>query len=134
VFIQIDPPTFNALHDADPDGFTSCNNLFQSMDTKMNRNNNRDNIIGEVNHLVAPPVTECLVDANIPGGLYEQMATTGGLIEKGGTTVVPIAHKQDFMAENSTEADIDAAAYLGKILRWLVLFMSNFGLPFQGPI
>jgi hypothetical protein len=89
--------------------------------------------IGEVNQ-IAPPVTECLVDANLPGGLYERMATTGGSIEMGGTTVVPIAQKQDVMAENSTEAEIDAAAFLGKILRWMVLFMSDLGLPFQGPI
>jgi hypothetical protein len=38
------------------------------------------------------------------------------------------------MAENSTEAEIDAAAFLGKILRWMVLFMSDLGWPFQGPI
>ena len=38
------------------------------------------------------------------------------------------------MAENSTEAEIAAAAFLGKILHCLVLFMSNLGLPFQGPI
>jgi hypothetical protein len=62
------------------------------------------------------------------------MATTGGSIEMGGTIVVPIAHKQDVMAENSTEAEIDVATYLGKILRWLVLFRSDLGLPFQGPI
>jgi hypothetical protein len=40
------------------------------------------------------------------------MATTGGSNEMGGTTVVPIAHKQDVMAENSTEAEIDVAAYI----------------------
>jgi hypothetical protein len=45
--------------------------------------------------------------------------------------VVPIEHKQDVMAENSTVAEIDVEAYLGKILRWLVLFMSNLGLPFK---
>ena len=38
------------------------------------------------------------------------------------------------MAENSTEAEIAAAAFLGKILCWLVLFMTDLGLPFQGPI
>jgi hypothetical protein len=75
--------------------------------------------LGKVNR-IAPPVTECLVDANLPGGLHERMATTGGSIEMGGTTVVPIAQKQDVMAENSTEAEIDAAVYLVKILRWLV--------------
>jgi hypothetical protein len=90
-------------------------------------------IIAQVNRL-APPVTECLVDANLPGGLYERMATTGGSIEMSGTTVIQIAAKQTTMAENSTEAQTHAASFLGKILRWLVLFMRDLGLPFQGPI
>jgi hypothetical protein len=62
------------------------------------------------------------------------MATTGGSIEMSGTTVIQICKKQDTMAENSTEAEIEAAAFLGKILRWLVLFMSDLGVPFHGPI
>jgi hypothetical protein len=34
VFMQFAQPTlFNASHDSDPDGFTSCDNLFQLMDT-----------------------------------------------------------------------------------------------------
>jgi hypothetical protein len=57
-----------------------------------------------------------------------------GSIEMGGTTVISIAQKQTTMAESSTEAELAAAAYLGKILRWLVLFMNNMGLPFLGPI
>jgi hypothetical protein len=66
VFIQFAQPTLNASHDSDPDG---CDNLFQLMDTTTRQHNNaRDNIIGEVNRL-APPVTECLVDANLSGGL-----------------------------------------------------------------
>jgi hypothetical protein len=86
-------------------------------------------IMGQVNHL-APPVTECLVNANLPGGgLYERMATTGGSIEMSGTTIIQIAAKQTTMAVNS-----HAESFLGKILRWLVLFMSDLGLPFQGPI
>ena len=52
----------------------------------------------------------------------------------GGTTVIQICQKQTTMAENSTEAELAAAAFLGKILRWLVLFMSDLGLPFQGLI
>jgi hypothetical protein len=62
------------------------------------------------------------------------MATTGGSVEMGGTTVIQIASKQTTMAKNLAEAKLDAASLLGKILRWLVLFMSNLGLPFQGPI
>jgi hypothetical protein len=44
----------------------------------------------EINR-ISPPITECLVDANLPGGLYERMATSGGSIEMGGTTVISIA-------------------------------------------
>jgi hypothetical protein len=38
------------------------------------------------------------------------------------------------MAQNSTEAGIDTVSFLGKILYWLVLFMSDLGLPFPGPV
>jgi hypothetical protein len=62
------------------------------------------------------------------------MATSGGSIKMGGTTVISIAQKQTTMAESSTEAELAAAAYLGKILRWLVLSMNDMGLPFLGPI
>jgi hypothetical protein len=62
------------------------------------------------------------------------MATSGGSIEMGGATVISIAQKQTTVCESSTEAELAAAAYLRKILRWLVLFMNNMGLPFLGPI
>jgi hypothetical protein len=71
--------------------------------------------MAEVNCLAAP-VTECLVDANLPGGLYERMAMTGDSIEMGGTTVIQVTSKQSTMAHNSTEAELDAASFLGKIL------------------
>jgi hypothetical protein len=131
-FLQLAPSTVNASHDSDPDGFTSCNNLFQLIDLKLQEIINGTTTLGEVNQ-IAPPVPECLLDPNLPGRLYERMATTGGLIEMGGTTVV-LAHKQEVMAENLTEAEIVAAAYLGKNSRWLVLFMSDLGLPFPGPM
>jgi hypothetical protein len=133
-FVEIIPATLNPHHDSDPEGFTSCNNLFQSMETMITAPIiNISALLVEVNRLT-PPVTECLVDANLPGGLYERMAMTGGSIEMGGTTVIQVASKQTTMADNSTEAKIDAASFLGKILCWLVLFMSDLGLPFQGPI
>jgi hypothetical protein len=130
-FVEVIPSNHNPSHDLDPNGFTSCDNLFQSFDPT--EKVNIAAILVEVNRL-APPVTEWLVDANLPGGLYKRMATTGGSVEMGGTTVIQIASKQTTMAHNSTEAELDAASFLGKILRWLVLFMSNLGLPFQGPI
>ena len=121
-FIEIVRTAPDIPHDSDPMSFTSCDNLFQTPTPEH-----------QVNR-ISPPITECLVDTNLPGGLYERMATTGGSIEMGGTTVIPIAQKQTTMAENSTEAELAAAAFIGKILRWLVLFMSNLGLPFEGPI
>jgi hypothetical protein len=137
-FVEIIPATYNPSHESDPEGFTSCDNLFQSLDpmtanTTSNDAINVASLLAEVNRL-APPVTERLVDANLPGGLYERISTTGGSVEMGGTTVIQVALKQTTMAHNSTEAEIDAASFLGKILRWLVLFMGDLGLPFQGPI
>ena len=132
--IEIIPSNFNVPVNSDPTAFTSCDNLFQTFgDTLQDADRPSSFSPANVSRL-APPVTECLVDANLPGGLYERMATTGGSIEMGGTTVIHVCKKQDTMAENSTEAEIDAAAFLGKILRWLVLFMSDIGLPFQSPI
>jgi hypothetical protein len=138
-FVEVIPTTPNTYDESDPMGFTSCDNLFQSIDFSTNAPKNDmpavsvASLMAEVNRL-APPVTECLVDANLPGGLYERMATTGGSVEMNGTTVIQVAAKQTMMAHNSTEAELDAASFLGKILRWLVLFMSDLGLPFQGPI
>jgi hypothetical protein len=82
------------------------------------------NLINEQNkakiNRFSPPITKCLVDTNLPGGLYERMATSERSIKMGSTTVISIAQKQTTRAESSTEMEIAAAAYLGKILRWLV--------------
>jgi hypothetical protein len=59
-FIQMAPPAHNVPHESDPEGFTSWDNLHQSMDVKLQVNEVPK--IGEV-HRIAPPVTECLVDA-----------------------------------------------------------------------
>jgi hypothetical protein len=114
--------------------FTSCDNLYMSSNqSPTKRSPIINNQIPMVNR-ITPPITECLVNANLPGGLYERMATSGGSIKMSGTTTIYIACKQTCMSESTTEAEIAAAAYLGKVIRWLVLFMSNLGLPFQGPI
>jgi hypothetical protein len=34
-FVEIIPATLNPHHDSDPEGFTSCSNCFQSMETTM---------------------------------------------------------------------------------------------------
>jgi hypothetical protein len=134
--------------DSNPISFTSCDDfhLFHAESKQSPLTDNmqlmllkqQGTLINEQHkakiNRISPPIAECLVGANLPGGLYERMATSGGSIEMGGTTVISIAQKQTTMAERSTEAEIAAAAYLGKILRWLVLFMNDMGIPFLGPI
>jgi hypothetical protein len=148
LIIDIVPTRANQSFDLNPTSFTSCAD-FHLLHTESKRSPLKDNArleplkqqggpidklqIAEINR-ISPPITECLVDANLQGGLYERMAASGGSIEMGGTTVILIAQKQTTMAESSTEAEIAAAAYLGKILRWLILFMNDMGLPFLGPI
>ena len=61
---------------------------------------------------IPAPFTEAHVDANLPSGLYERIATSGGSIEMGGTTVIAVCKKQDVMAANTTESEIDAALSL----------------------
>ena len=80
------------------------------------------------------PFTEGQVDANLPGGVFEHLAQTGGSIEMGGTTVIPICKKQDTMAENTTESEIGAAHLMVKFIKWLDLYMCDIGLPFDCPI
>jgi hypothetical protein len=133
--IDVIPTGPNISYDSDPMSFTSCDNLYMSDDHISNKRSPMvDNETTKMVNRITPPITECLIDANLPGGLYERMATSGGSIEMGGTTTISIACKQTCMSESTTEAEIAAAAYLGKVIRWLVLFMSDLGLPFQGPI
>jgi hypothetical protein len=77
----------------------------------------------------APPVIKCLVNANLPGELYEQMATTGGSIKMGGTTVIQVASKQQFKATIQLKQN-RGCLFSWKKLCWVVLFR----LPFQHPI
>jgi hypothetical protein len=134
--------------DSNPTSFTSCKDfhLFHAEskqspltdNTRLVSLKQQGNLTNEQQEAkiirISPPIAECLVNANLRGGLYERVATSGGSIKMGGATVISIAQKQTTMAESSTEAEIAAAAYLGKILRWLVLFMNDMGLPFLGPI
>jgi hypothetical protein len=66
--------TFNLMHESDPDGFTSRNNLFQSMLELLPLKEptvNISSLLPEVNQIAPPPVTECLEEANLPSGLYK---------------------------------------------------------------
>jgi hypothetical protein len=67
-FVEVIPLNHNPSHESDPDGFTSCDNLFQSFNPT--EKVNIAAILVEVNRL-APLVTECLADANLPAGLYK---------------------------------------------------------------
>jgi hypothetical protein len=111
--IDVIPTDANVSYDSDPMSFTSCDNLYMSSEqstTTAKRSPIIDNQAPMVNR-ITPPITECLVDANLPGGLYEHMATSGGSIEMSGTTTISIACKQTCMSESTTEAEIAAAAY-----------------------
>jgi hypothetical protein len=119
--IDVVPTDANFSYDSDPKSFTSCDNLYMSGDqSPTKRSPMIDNEAPPMVNRITPPITECLVDANLPGGLYERMATSGGSIEMGGTTTISIACKQTCMSESTTEAETAAAAYLGKVIRWLV--------------
>jgi hypothetical protein len=64
--LEIAPPSHNVPFDLDPMGFTSGDNLFQSFGSSIQSipDNVQSSFTAKVNRL-APPVTECLVDANL---------------------------------------------------------------------
>ena len=51
-----------------------------------------------------------------------------------GTCVFTHCRKAATPAENTTEAEMDAANQLGRALRWMHLLMEDIGLPFDGPV
>ena len=59
-----------------------------------------------------------VVDANLPGG--KRMATSGCFDRNEWRNGYASVKKQTTMAENSTKAEIAAAAFLEKILHWVV--------------
>mgnify|MGYP000361726594 CR=1 FL=1 len=80
------------------------------------------------------PYTESYVDANLPGGIFEKTPYVGFAISMSGTCVFTHCRKADTPAENTTEAEMDAANQLGRALRWMHLLMEDIGLPFDGPV
>jgi hypothetical protein len=111
--INIIPTRANISCDSKPVSFTSCDDfhLFHA-DSKCSLPATQQLIAkckSEISQ-ISPPITECLVNENLPGRLYERLATSGGSIEMGGTTVLLTTQKQTTMAESS-EAEIAAGAY-----------------------
>jgi hypothetical protein len=80
------------------------------------------------------PFTDCFVDANLPGGIFEKIPFLGFSIEMAGTCVFPLCCKADTPADNTTESEMDDANHVGKGLRWTRLYMDDMGLPFEAPI
>jgi hypothetical protein len=80
------------------------------------------------------PFTECFVDANLPGGIYEKTPFLGFSIEMAGTCVFALCCKAETPADNTTESEMDAGDRAGKSLRWTRLYMDDMGLPFEAPI
>jgi hypothetical protein len=90
LIIDIVPTQANQSFDSNPTSFTSCAD-FHLLHSESKRSPLTDNArsepikqqggpidelqIAEINR-ISPPITECLVDANLPGGLYERMATS----------------------------------------------------------
>jgi hypothetical protein len=74
------------------------------------------------------------VDANLPVGVFEKTPFVGFAILMSGTCVFSQCHKVATPAENTTEAEMDAANELGQPLRWKHLLMEDIGLPFDGPV
>ena len=83
---------------------------------------------------LSAPYSESYVDANLPGGIFEKTPFVGFAISMSGTCVFTHCRKAATPAENTTEAETDAANRLGRALRWIHLLMEDIGLPFDGPL
>jgi uncharacterized protein YlaN (UPF0358 family) len=51
-----------------------------------------------------------------------------------GTCVISVAKKQVTKMGNSTEAEIEAAYYITKLLLWVRQLMEDLGIPYSDPI
>lgn len=50
------------------------------------------------------------------------------------TMIMGISKKNLGMSHNSTDVEINAAFYVGKIVLWIGHIMEDLGIPYQGPI
>jgi hypothetical protein len=64
------------------------------------------------------PFTECFVDANLPGGIYEKTPFLGFSIEMAGTCVFALCCKAETPANNTTESEMDAGNRAGNYKFW----------------
>ena len=98
-----------------------------------------DEEIGEINWIAAleklfGPYTEGGIDANFLGGLIEHASIMGGWIGINGTAILCFSRKNNVPAHNATDAEINAAFYIGKVVLWIRQIMEDLGIPYQGPI
>jgi hypothetical protein len=64
------------------------------------------------------PYSECFVDANLPGGIFEKTPYLGFAVSMSGTCVFPFCRKSETVTEDTTEAERTATNHLGKALCW----------------
>ena len=100
--------------------------------------NNLDTNLEEVNDLdpkgrLQPPFTDEGVDANFCGGLTEYASVMGGFIALFGTVIFAFSKKNPTEAFNSTDAEINAAFYMGKVVLWIRQIMEDLGIPYANP-
>ena len=99
-----------------------------SIDTNLEEVNNLD-----PNDRLKAPFTDGGVDANFYGGLAEYASVMGGFIAMFGTVIFAFSKKNPMEAFNSTDAEINAAFYMAKIVAWIHQIMEDLGIPYTGP-
>lgn len=83
---------------------------------------------------LVPPYTEGSVDANFYGGLTERASVMGGQLSMNGTCVLACSKKNTALSYNSTDAELNTAFYMGKVVMWIRQIMEDLGIPFIAPI
>ena len=82
----------------------------------INQDTNVCTIFDINNPRLKPPYTDDGVDANFYGGLTERSSVIGGYVSMSGTMVMGLIKKNLGMTHNSTDAEINAAFYMGKVI------------------
>ena len=78
--------------------------------------------------------TEGGIGANFFGGLIEHDSIMGGWIGINGTTIMCFSRKNNVPACNTTDAEINAAFYIGKVVLWIRQIMEDLGISYDRPI
>ena len=64
----------------------------------------------------------------------EHASIMGGWIGINGTAIICISRKNNVPAYNATDAENNAAFYIGKVVLWIRQIMEDLGIPYRGPI